>query len=378
MASMVEAYRQNGVSLNLLALNTRKHFRSPELIRANVPEGLRLEVIPANTNITLPRALKNLVDGKAFHVSRFFNAKFAHRLRVLLQTEHWDMVQLDGLSMGVYLDVIRANSNAKVVYRAHNLEYEIWNRHADTLPNPLKKNYLRLQVRRLHKFERYVLTESDGVLPITAEDEKKLRREVPEQQYHTTPCGISSEQELMAVKTAPSYDLVYLASFDWEPNVQGARWFLEQVWPLIIAKRPSTRFHLGGRHIPKSLKKWESDQIHISENVPSMQQFITNGKLVVIPLLAGSGMRIKIVENMALGLCQLSTRIGAEGISVEDGQNIHLADDPKEMADKAIALIEDETLRKKTGKAARKTAEKEYDNRKIGAKTLQFLREQIC
>jgi len=378
MASMVEAYRLNQVELSLLSLNTRKHFRSPELIKASVPKGLRLEVIPANTDITLTRTLSNLLNGSPFHVSRFYIKKYAQRLEVLLQTEQFDVVQLDGLSMGVYLPIIRNYSKAKVVYRAHNLEYEIWNRHAATLANPLKKKYLKLQVNRLKRFERRILLESDAVLAITDQDKQKFKNEVQGQQYHTTPCGVSLKEKPLPAKAGKKFDLVYLASFDWEPNVAGALWFIEEVWPLILKQRPGTTFHLGGRNIPPQLMKHKGGNLEITENVASMRDFISEGRLVIIPLLAGSGMRIKILENMALGCCQLSTTIGAEGIKLQDGKDIHLADDPKDFAAKAIELINDKETRKATGKNARKTAEEFYSNRAIGQETVQFLEEKLC
>ncbi len=378
MASMVDAYLKNQVEVSLLSINTHKHFKSEAEIKKQLPAAVNFYAIEANTNPTLRGALKNLIEGSPFHVSRFWQQDYADKLRELLQDESFDLVQIDGLPMGVYLPELRRYNSAPVVYRAHNLEYEIWQRHAASLRNLAKKAYLRLQIKRLEAFEKQIINDCDAVLPITRADQAKLQALAPAQKFYSAPCGIDLGGRKPLQKNQPRYDLVYLASFDWEPNVHGALWFLKAVWPLLQQKRPGTSFHLAGRHMPAALQKLASSTVKISGEVPDMEEFIAGGKLVVVPLLAGSGMRIKIIENMALAQCQVCTSIAAEGIALEDGKDIVLADKPEAMATAIASLLNEPQRIEHIGRQARQTVERYYDNRRIGAGILSFMRKEVC
>ncbi|MDZ7846160.1 MAG: glycosyltransferase family 4 protein [Owenweeksia sp.] len=109
----------------------------------------------------------------------------------------------------------------------------------------------------------------------------------------------------------------HLASFDWLPNQQGAQWFLDEVWPLVLKKQPDAHFKIAGRNMPDSIKNNTQPGVEVLPDVEDMRSFICGCRMVVVPLLAGSGMRIKVLENMALGACQISTSIGAEGYDAE-------------------------------------------------------------
>lgn len=378
IAAMIDALLKNDVEVTLLSLNTAKHFKKDEETKKRLPEDLEFHSVFADTNITPSGAALNLISGKPYHVSRFKQKAFAKKLKELLTAGDYDIVQLEGLTMAVYLDLIRKNSKAKVVLRAHNLENQIWERHIENEPNILKRSYLGLQVARLSDFEVQALYDVDAVVSITEEDLKGIRKIIHSKEGISIPCGVDIKSYEPCRNTATTADLAYLASFDWLPNRQGAWWFLEEVWPLVQQTDPDVTFKIGGRHMPMNMRALDMPGLEVVPDVPDMRRFICSSRLVVVPLLAGSGMRIKILENMALGACQITTSIGAEGIMVEDGEDIVLADDPQQMADAILSLLKDPERVERIGKAARKKVVQHYSNTSLGERLLDFYESEVC
>lgn len=379
MASIIDALLKNGADVTVLSINTKKHFKSDAATARELPKELKFYKVYHDTSVKPVGAITNLISGKAYHVSRFYIKSYSRKLIELLQSNEFDIIQLEGLSMAVYTDLIRRYSKAKLVLRAHNVEHTIWERHIENEGNGLKAQYLKVQTKRLSVFERESLNAVDAIVPITDEDAESiktfLKKEVP---IHSLPCGIDVEKKNICSTTSPKTDIAYLASFDWMPNVQGIEWFMHYVWPIIQEIRPETSFNLGGRHMPDSFQNWSNQGVTLSPNVDSMREFICNARLIIVPLLAGSGMRIKVIENMALAKCQISTQIGAEGVKVESGNNIMLADEPEEFARQIVNLLNDDVQRKYIEQQARQTIEEHYSNKKLGAELISFYREITC
>jgi len=360
-----------GAQVTLLSINTRKHHRHADEIAAHQPPGLRLEYANRDTGITVWNALTNLLSKQAFQVSRFYFEAFAERLQKLLQEDDYQWVQLEGLTMAPYLPVIRRHSRARVCLRAHNVEHEIWARHRRHENHLLKKSYLALQNRRLRKLEYATVRECDALVAITERDRSIMAVWPEAPPSLALPTGLDSRR--YEPRPGPyRYDLGYLASFDWLPNQQGLRWFMAEVWPLLHRKAPDLKLALAGRGMPGDFKTFAGNGVQLLEKVPDSVAFIQSCQVMMVPLLAGSGMRIKIVENMALGKATVATRVGAEGIKVEPDTNILLADTPEDFARQCLRLLRDTPFRQKVEQAARNTFEEYYEQAALGRQLLTF------
>jgi glycosyltransferase involved in cell wall biosynthesis len=377
MRSMVEALRLNATEVHLLCLNTRKHFRSSAEIEKHRPPELKLEYFNVNTDLKPLSALRNLLSRQAYHVSRFYQKSLVQRLEALLQAETFDIIQLEGLPMAVYLPLLRKYSKAPLLIRAHNIEYQIWERHLAHEQNPLRKLYLKLQVGRLKRFEKESLEAADAVVFISHQDQEIYRSWGGKSIANTTPCGLNPAEHPPISGTPPKYDVVHLASLDWLPNRQGAEWFLKEVWPLILEARPQTTMGFGGRDMPKEIIALGNQNLWLYPHVENARDFVAHGKVAVIPLLAGSGMRIKLLELLAWGMPTVSTSIGAEGIAIENYKEGILADDPESFAAAVVYLLDGKESRKEMQVQARQFFENHFDNRQLGADLLNFYRTLI-
>ncbi len=377
MASMVDGFLKNKAAVTLLSLNTRKHFKSEDAISAEIPENLNFHKVDVNTNVNPVGAAVNLISGQPYHVSRFYQKEYAAKLKTILKAQQFDVIQIEGLSMAVYYDVIKSLSRAPIVLRAHNIEHQIWDRHISNQTDFFQKTYLKIQVKRLKKFEVETLGKMDAVVAITDEDEIGIQKFSPKLKTISIPCGIDLEKTKLCPSTSFKSDIGYLASFDWRPNVQGVEWFLNSVWPILKKARPEITFRLGGRHMPNHFLNLQEEGISVHPDVPDMAEFVCGSRVSVIPLLAGSGMRIKIIENMALGKCQVSTTIGAEGVQVKNEQDILIGNTPEEFAQQILTALSDQNKIDTIGAAARKTIEQNYGNEALGKRLLNFYEDQL-
>ena len=172
-------------------------------------------------------------------------------------------------------------------------------------------------------------------------------------------------------KQLPS-NLFYLGALDWEPNIEGLYWFFEKIWPKIIMDNPSLSISVAGRNASdatiKFLKK-QANLIYLGE-IEDAYAYIRQQGIMLVPLLSGSGMRIKIIEGMALSKVVIATSVAMEGIDAKDEQDFLLADDEKQFIEKIAFLLKKPEKYQEIAKNARDFIKNNFDNKKIVEKLL--------
>lgn len=371
--NMSKGLLENECELVLLAINTKKHFKPDEGIPSDFRTASQYRSVFANTNTSILGAFLNIFSSSSYFVSRFYQKKFEMALIETLKKNTFDIIQLEGVFMAVYLHVIRSHSKAKVVLRAHNIEHYIWSRHILLEKNPFKKLYLSVQNNRLRKFELYALSAVDAVVPITRTDAMELPK-----LGCMKPCfpcitgvDVKSYQSGTVLARKPK-TVFYFGSMDWMPNIEAVLWFTEFCWHQIHRAVPEARLVIAGKNMPSTIKKLDAPNLLVIENVPDASVFYKQHEVMVVPLWSGSGLRIKIIEGMAFGKAIVSTSIGAEGIPAEPGRHIFIADTAEDFIEAVIALLNKQDERMRLESAAAEFARKEFDNVKVVAGLLDF------
>lgn len=167
----------------------------------------------------------------------------------------------------------------------------------------------------------------------------------------------------------------HIGSMDWMPNIEGIRWIIEKVWPQVIQRRPDLKLFLAGKNMPQWLVELKTKNVEIVGEVSDAHSFIRSNSIMIVPLFSGGGMRIKIIEGMALEKTIISTSIGAEGILYEDGKQILIADTEDEFVDAIIKCASDMNFAKQLGLNARQLIAKKYDNTIICGQLSQFYKD---
>jgi len=360
MNANIKALIKAGHEVKVLALNTNKYNVNPE----NIPEDYRsqtgIEFIYVDLSIRPLAAFLNLFSEKSFHVTRFISEDVRQKLTEVLQAQQFDIIQLEMLYMTPYIETIRKYSKAKIVLRSHNIEHLIWERVAQTTRNPLKGTYLHYLTAKLKKYELHHLNSYDGIACISRKDEEYFKNKGCTIPITTVPFGVDTDEYESGRKDYEFPSLFHIGSMNWMPNEEGIAWFQENAWPLIHQEFPDLKLYLAGRAMPAWLTQLDKPGIEVMGEVDNAQEFIHSKAIMVVPLFSGSGIRIKIIEGMAMGKAIISTSIGAEGINYCNNENILIADTPAAFLDTVKKCVGDKSFCENLGSNARKLIEKEH------------------
>lgn len=372
MNNITEGLLGAGHEVKILTIHTHKHDFEVDQIEQEYLNNTQFESVFVDTRINLVDAFSNLITQDSYNVSRFFSADFDMKLQHVLSVDSFDVVLLESLFMTPYLDTIRRSSEALVVLRSHNLEYVIWERVARGSRNPAKKSYLNLLAKQLKKYELNVFKSVDGIVAISSVDEKKYRQLGYTGPIITVPFSIDTHAFQFDPHFQPELSLFHLGSMDWTPNIEGVVWFLDNVWPEVQKAKLNIRLHLAGREMPQEIYDRQDPNVAVIGEVPDAHEFMSQHGIMVVPLLSAGGIRVKIIEGMALGKTIISTTIGAEGIEYENGKQIFIADQPQEFVQAIKKLTQQPEILLSVGKNARKLVYEQFDNSVLTKKLIDF------
>ena len=375
--TMIDGLLLNGLTLDVLLMNPIKLFKPLNLNL--VPSNIRkIETVTINTNPNIFAALMNLFQKESYFITRFYDQPFEKKLIEFLSKNNYDIIQLESIFSAVYLPIIKKYSKAKIVLSAHNIEYQIWQRVLQHESNLIRKWYLELQSKRLKEFEHKVFEEVDGITAVTELDKAYIQSLNPQKKMVVTPNGLDLEKfKLVPFEQQDLNTIFYLGSLDWIPNQQSVVWFLNQVWPLVLQKKPQLQLIIAGKNIPDWLMSRKDPNTRFYSNVPDTRELYDKYAIMIVPLLAGSGIRVRIIEGMAYGKCIVSTRIGSEGIPYEHQKNIVIADTPEEFAQAIIDLNEHPEKVREIQRNARQTAEQFYDRKNVYLPLVKMYNELV-
>jgi glycosyltransferase involved in cell wall biosynthesis len=364
---LARAMHQLGHEVTLLAMNTTKHPVAVNKVRAEMPHYKAVYHTRLDNEVKPLHAFLNLFSSDSYNISRFDNQAFGHKLSSILKKQDFDVVQLESLYLAPYIDIIRSNSKASIVLRAHNVEHEIWQRMSENESVSLRRWYFEYSARKLRKYEVDQLGRIDQLLPISLIDESKFREMGYKGKSLAIPIGLDLEVfKNLLVKENTPLSVSFIGSLDWMPNVEGLNWFLDQVWPHLHTIYPKLKLHIAGRNCPDWLKQMNLKNVIVEGEVEDSKEFLQAHALSVVPLLSGSGMRAKIIEAMALGRVVVTTSLGLEGIAAKDKEDILVADNVEEFLRKFRFCHHHRRHLPTLSANARKLIETQFDHLEIG------------
>lgn len=364
-----------GAEISVFSLNPDETFT--EIAHLNDPMLQEIDFTPARliNRISTWKIVVSLLARKSWHITRFYNSEPVARLKQVLARTTFDIVQIEGLFVLPYLNVIRQHSQAKIVYREHNIEHLVSGTSAAAETSPVKRLYLRLVARRMLRFELDNLSRTDAVITINPTDQSQLTAAGVTAPIRNFPVAVDPESYRPdpALTEVPS--IFHIGSLNSLPAADGLHWFIDRVWSDLRSLNAGLKFHIAGRDIPKDLYQHQSDSFILHDDIVDPKAFINSKQVMIVPLRTGSGMRVKIIEAMAMKKCVISTSLGAEGINYQHGKNILIADSAGEFYQCILRLITDKKLCEEIGEHARRLVEKEYNLVENSGRLLAFYRE---
>jgi glycosyltransferase involved in cell wall biosynthesis len=343
---LIKALSAAGHDVVFFSFNTVKHHVSDETIAGEF-SFCKTVSVPLNAEVKPFDALKNIFTSQSYFLERYVQPNAQAQLKELISSEKFDLAIIEGFYSSAFLQVLKGQF--PVIYRAHNLEHQIWQRLANNESSWVKRAYLNLQVKRLKKEEIHLLNQVNATIAISPSDAAVFQELSPKPVHLYLP-GV--EIQINGKSKLQPQSLFHLGSMEWDANQQGVEWFLRKVWPLVLAEHPDLTFHLAGKGLQKNDPRYFQQGVMNHGEVKDAREFMIHHGICIVPILAGSGIRMKLLDAMNFGIPCVSTHVGAQGLKVESGKHLELADNPKEFAAKIIGLLNDRLKAIQIGKNA--------------------------
>ena len=375
--NLSRGFALSGHEVTVLAMNTPKHRYDPGFLPDEAKAIARFYAIDVDTRIKPFSAFFNLFTRNSYNLERFYSEDFKEGLYGLIRDQSFDLIQLEGLYLAPYFNTIRRATNAPVVMRSHNVEFEIWEKLAKGERRMLRRHYMKLLASLLKRFETETLNAFAALVPISPADETRFRALGATLPIHTCTASISTSSYLGYHDRAEVDTIGYLGALDWVPNREGVDWFLQYCLPTLRARNPKLKVRIAGRNAPSHWIGRQIDGVEFLGEVEDAKAFLSRQQVIILPLLSGSGMRIKMLEALAIGRPTVATAQAAEGIEVEHGRQALIADSPEDFVEGILALLQDSIKAESIGKEGQRLVNAQYDQEKVVYELLNFYTSQL-
>jgi glycosyltransferase involved in cell wall biosynthesis len=310
--------------------------------------------------------LRSLASPHSFeHLLAARRADFQHALDGMLVRTAYDVVQVEFVWMAAFRFGRPGPTSTRLVLDEHNVEYDLLKRTAGTAAGLGRHAYNALNWRKLAREEHAAWRRFDGVSVTSCRDEELIQKDVPGTRTAVVPNGVDLTEFSATGSAGRTDSLLYFGAINYFPNQEAVIYFIDHIFPLIRARRPQATFRIVGPGAPESVLARQGNGVEVVGMVDEVAPYIEQASAVVVPLRIGGGTRLKIVEALAKGKPVISTRLGAEGLDVVDGEHLLLADEPADFADRVERVLGDPSLAERLGAAGRRLMEDRYSWRSI-------------
>jgi glycosyltransferase involved in cell wall biosynthesis len=294
--------------------------------------------------------LRRLPRSAPHAVSKFTHPAVTKTIQGWMEEGRFEVAVCDFLSASLNFP---QNLLTPTVLFQHNVESSLWKRMAATESNPIKRIAFGIEAAKMSRYEGTALRRFHHIIAVSEHDRQQMLEMDPDAQITVVPTGVDTSKFSVApASTAKPPRIVFTGSMDWEPNIDAVEYFCQQIWPGILVQFPNAIFQIVGRKPHGKVRRLASPSVQVTGTVPSVADYLRDATVVVVPLRVGGGTRLKIFEAMAMGKAVVSTSIGAEGLEVESGRDLILADDATAFAESILLLLRDAALRHKYEEAA--------------------------
>jgi len=308
-------------------------------------------------------AAKRIFDPLPYAAGKYRSREFRDELDSLLASRTFDLIVCDFLVPAVNMP---RTLPCPAVLFTHNVEAEIWRRHYERQRDPVSRFLYKQQWQRMLRFEADTVSRFDLVLAVSDTDRATLQRLYPAQlKAPAVTVATGVDTTFFAPQAAPALSprhLVFTGSMDWIPNEDAMTHFCQDILPRIRAQEPDVTLSIIGRAPTPTVRRLaEIAGVEVTGRVDDVRAHIARGAVYIVPIRIGGGTRLKIFEAMGMAKAIVSTTVGAEGLPVNDGQDVCIADAPDAFADAVVALFRDPARRVQLERAARDLVVTHYD-----------------
>jgi polysaccharide biosynthesis protein PslH len=309
----------------------------------------------------VPGLVRYVAEGKPWEYLFEHCEELFQQIQEITATTAFDVIHIEPSYMGLYLEAIAPGATSRKILTFHNIESNLFAQLARVDPSPVSRWRAWAHSAALRRWEATYTARYDDCITVSAEDRQILEQIHPGLRVKVSPNGVDTTALQPLPAAEADAGLVFVGSMNYSACVDAAIFFHREILPQIRRQQPDVELWFVGRDPAPEVQRLASDTVHVTGWVESVEPFYRRSRVCIVPLRAGGGTRLKILEAMALGRPVVSTAKGCEGISVIDGEHLFIADTPEEFADKTLHLLEDPGLRQKMVQNARNLVTTNYD-----------------
>jgi glycosyltransferase involved in cell wall biosynthesis len=325
-----------------------------------------IKIVRKNTKNDFANILKYTLKNKPIYVYKYINNYVLSELERMYQNRQYDIIHCEHSATALAGLFLKQKYDVLLGHRMHNIEWKIWERYANEYkPNSLKKYFVKKQSNLLKKFEIDFYSKANINFSITDTDRDYALSNNPSANIMTSSIGVDPERwKINNNIERNENELIIATTYGWIHNINGLKWFIEKVLPIIQKEIPNIKLTMLGKNIPDYFKNHPNKAVNPVGYVDSVSYHLNRANLYIAPLFVGSGIRVKILEAMAMELPVIATKISAEGIKEEESitdNGLFVSDDPTFQAHKIIELIKNKKNRNDYGRKAREYVLQNFD-----------------
>lgn len=329
----------------------------------------RAECLPLPSARGIQHVAKGLLGFVPYQGAMHFDARLWKEFQRFQQESEYDVIQIDYSLLVRYRNAILAHNRAALILSEQDTYSSKYFRDAQTPSNPFRRMYAFRESLRWTREELRYFPKFDCVLVPSKQSADDLSKRFPDLHVEVVENGADTEH-ILACNHDDEQSLCFTGGLQYAPNSDGVAFFLREIFGKIAKQHPRVRFSVVGMNPPEWLiaEGKRDPRIEVTGYVESVEPYVKAAAVFVVPLLAGGGTRLKILEAFAFGKAVVSTSVGAEGIECVNGEHIILADTPEQFASAVNRLLDDKSLRQRLGRTARQLVEQRYSWQSIAAK----------
>ena len=366
MDNFMKCLLHQNIEVKHICISTNKHTFSNNAY----PSQLKIEVDNhyINTDITPIKALKELFSKGSYNINRFYCDGLANKISKELVQENYDCIILESLFTTKYIETMRSISDVPIFLRTHNIEHKITSDLAKNASG-LKKIYLNKLAKDLKSYEIETLKTVDGILSISKDDTAQIKELAISTSIKTISVSVNCPK---VVNKYNSEGIFHLGSMNWEPNLEAVDRLIK-LFPQIKNAIPSCKLHIAGSASDAHNLMQQEKGIYYDGFVNDINEYASDKGILVSPIISGSGIRIKILEMMAIGIPVITTELGASGVNYVNGKELIIANSDEELTKASIDLIKNKKKRQELGENGIHYIRKNHNIESISKEILEFI-----
>lgn len=297
--------------IDYLSITTKKHPISFDSIPPQITKKTTIHTVELYTSIRIIPLLVSFFSALPYNLLRYKQKVFINKIKALATIKNYNYIVLDGFYTTAYLHELSAFSDAKIIYRSHNVEHQIWSELAGITSNRWKRFFLNTLAKKVKKYEISIHESVDTIAAICHTDADYFKSFAPSK-VQVIPVSMLP---VKPATTITSNELCFIGNFNWFPNVEGINWFIDNVFSTLQNEYPTLTLHIAGFGSKETLHTYTKKGIIIYGAIDDVSTFIQTHGIFISPIFYGSGIKIKVLEAMNASVPVVLSQKSAEGIN---------------------------------------------------------------